>query len=129
MIQSLIIWLELVVIITFIHHYMIKEMETRPIYMQWWIIRGLAAIIHAVISDEVNIEWSIEALVDYWPMLIFQVSSYYLIFDPLLNKLRKLTFIYRGLHSGWMDRLPMPAWVAVKVCCVGGLAYSLFTLL
>lgn len=129
MISSLTIWLLLVIIIAFIHHYIIETMDTRPIYAQWWIIRGFAAIIHAVFSDAVNIDWTIEAMVDYWPMLAFQVCSYYLIFDPFLNKLRKLPAIYRGKDSGWMDRMPMPAWITLKVGCVGGLTYSLIILL
>lgn len=131
MISSLITWLLLVIIITFIHHYIIEVNESRPIYMQWRIIKGFLAITHGAFSDAVNIEWSIEVLVDYWPLLIFQLCSFYLIFDPLLAKLRKLPrpFLYRGKDSGWMDRLPMPAWITLKICCVGGLTYSLITLL
>jgi hypothetical protein len=129
MIESLIIWLLLVVIITFIHHYIIEVMDTRPIYTQWWIIRGMAAIFHASFSDAVNIDWNLYAMIDYWPMLIFQVCSYYLIFDPFLNKLRKLSWRYRGKNSGWMDRLPFGLYITAKVICVFGLTYSLIVLL
>lgn len=117
MAQSITIWILIVVLTTFIHYWMISR-NVKPIYLQWFVIRAIAAILHAILADVSNVNLTLEGMIDYWPLFFFQISSYYLIFDPLLNRLRGLTWIYKGKDSGWMDKLPHKWYIAVKILCI-----------
>jgi hypothetical protein len=118
------LWVVLVLITDKIHYYWITR-NVKPVYRQWFIIRGMMALIHAVLTDELVIRWSMQTMKDYWPMFLFQISSYYLIFDPVLNWMRGLSWRYQGEESGWMDKLPTWAYLTAKVLCVVVLVYSL----
>lgn len=51
--------------------------------------------------------------------LIFQVSSFYLLFDPLLNIARNKPIDYRGKKSGLLDpHLSDSAWWILKGVCL-----------
>lgn len=39
------------------------------------------------------------------PVVAFEASSFYILFDPILNKLRKKHWLYRGKKSSWLDPL------------------------
>ena len=62
--------------------------------------------------DNSTIWWAI-------PVVAFEVSSFYLLFDPILNKLRGKHWLYRGKKSGWIDKLFIklgtPYYVTLKV--------------
>lgn len=53
------------------------------------------------------------------PVVAFEVSSFYLLFDPILNKLRGKHWLHRGKDSGWLDplfnKLGTPFYVTVKI--------------
>lgn len=49
------------------------------------------------------------------PAVAFEVSSFYLLFDPILNKLRGKHWLYRGKSSGWLDKLGLPFYITLKV--------------
>jgi hypothetical protein len=128
MIFSLIIWIVLVIAEAFFHAKMI-ERGSKPIYIQWFIIRAIVAILHGIFADVISKNFELFSMADYWPLFLFQVTSHYLIFDYTLNKLRKLDWDYRGEDSGWLDKLPLPFYYALKVICVGLLIYSTAILL
>jgi hypothetical protein len=128
MIFSLIIWIALVIGEAFIHAEMFKR-GVKPIYLQWAIIRGIMAILHGIFSDIISKDLALFSMRDYLPLFFFQVTSHYLIFDYTLNKLRKKDWDYRGEDSGWLDKLPLPVYYALKVICVGLLIYSTAILL
>jgi hypothetical protein len=98
MIVCLFLWQVLVALEVFIHYIMIEKANTKPIYIQWFIIRGLAAILHGAMCDVGS--WG-----EYLPIFIFQVSTHLTIFDPALNGLRGESFWYVGEDSGWLDKL------------------------
>ena len=129
MIYSLLIWICIVIGEALIHAEMFKR-GVKPIYWQWAIIRAGGAILHGIFADVIQKKWSMNAMDDYLPLFIFQVTSHYLIFDYTLNKLRKLAWDYRGKSSGiFFDKLPLPAYYGLKVLCVGGFTYSTIMLM
>lgn len=104
----LLLFVAVVFLQVFLHYFMIEEMDTKPIYFQWFIIRGMIAIFHAAVFQ----------VMDFWqwlPILVWQLTCHFIIFNPALNKTRSLNkenkgrllyhFWYVGKDSGWLDRL------------------------
>lgn len=70
---------------------------SRPNYLQSFIIRAMAAILHGVLLDVKD--WQ-----EYLTVLIFQVSSFYACFDFILNWMRGKEMFYLGTGS-LIDRI------------------------
>jgi len=71
----------------------------RPDYLQLNIIRGVVAITFASLVLEATAENGIF-------ILLFQVGSFWLMFDPLLNKFMGRPLNYEGKDSGWTKGIP-----------------------
>jgi len=72
----------------------------KPIYLVMFILRGMAAILHGVLFDP-------HTLQDYFPVFIFQVTSFWLLFEIALNIVRKKPILYYDTtehDSGWIDK-------------------------
>lgn len=73
----------------------------KPNYLMMFVLRGMAAILHGVLFNPQNMG-------DYWPVLLFQVTSFWLIFEIALNIVRGREVFYydtKEKDSGWLDRL------------------------
>jgi hypothetical protein len=73
----------------------------KPNYLMMFVLRGAAAIIHGVLFNPQN-------MTDYWPLFLFQVTSFWLIFEIALNIVRGREVFYydrKEKDSGWIDRL------------------------
>jgi len=88
----------------------------KPDYLQMFVIRGMVAIVHGVILDiTCNIFpdhlWTYSAwqLFLIWlPLLLFQVTSYWILFELALNIVRGRELFYydrKERDSGWIDKL------------------------
>lgn len=81
----------------------------KPNYLLMFVLRGIAAILHGVLFNPQNMG-------DYWPVLLFQVTSFWLIFEIALNIVRGREIFYYDMKekdSGWLDRffaLTGPFW-------------------
>ncbi len=109
----------------------------KPNYLQMFVIRGMAAICHAVLLDVAvgyfpeNL-WAYSALdmLGMWaPVLLFQMTSFWLVFELALNIVRGREWLYfdRKEHdSGWVDKFfdalgngaHLAAKIAALVVCV-----------
>jgi hypothetical protein len=75
---------------------MIEKKKTKPIYIQSFLIRGIAALLHGILMGVENIdEWT--------PLLFFQLASFWVIFDLSLNLLRKKSVFHVG-ESNLIDK-------------------------
>lgn len=116
-VSSLIVgWILAVILSVFIHFFGIEILSSRPKYLRWGILRGVFAILYFA-------SFYFLSLWEWIPLSVFQASSHFVIFNPLLNKLRsikyrelmkvypepviedKYPFWYLGKLSGWMDKL------------------------
>ena len=62
-------------------------------------------------------------------ILAYEVSSFYLLFDPFLNWSRGLVIHYRGRKSGWMDpKLSRAQWWLLKGASLVVLVLTLFVI-
>lgn len=93
----LLLWLIFIGVDVYRNYYLIEVKKTRPIYIQSFILRWMVAILHGILFDPRNVA-------DCIPVFIFQVTSFWLLFDLILNYLRKKPMLYMGDQSGWIDR-------------------------
>lgn len=93
----LIIWFGFIAGEAYRNYYIIEKSKSRPNYLQSFVLRGMAAILQGVLFNPQN-------MADYLPVFIFQVSSFWLLFDVLLNYMRQKPFLYVGKDSGYIDK-------------------------
>ena len=118
------IWIEI------LRNYTLIEIDKeKPNYLHSFVIRAFAGIVCIAFM---NPEFDPGSLVSWWqsyPSLIFEVSSFYLVFDPALNLWRGKGWDYQGKQSGWLDKLGKPYYYALKIMCVILLGLSTYVLL
>ena len=80
--------------------YMIEKLNSKPVYFQSFILRGWAHLLICIfVYDTQDVH-------DWIPVLLSHVTSFWIIFDPVLNIIRGKKWYYRGATSGWLDRIP-----------------------
>lgn len=79
----------------------------RPIYIQHFIAKGAAAFMILL--------WLGVEPRTFTAPFIFLITSFWVVFNPLLNYLRGLPYFYTGENSGWIDSWlhDQPQWVTV----------------
>ena len=94
--------------------------KVRPNYLMLWIIRGIAAVVHGALLDVQPEPWY------QWPgLVLFQVGTFGLLFDPILNKLLGNGIDYEGENSGWLKGIPY--WLQA-IISVGMIVAGLYVL-
>jgi hypothetical protein len=104
----MILWIIFIAIEVARNYYLIEVKKSRPIYIQSFLIRGIAAILHGVYFD-------VQSMTEYVPIFIFQILSFWWLFDISLNLVRGLSIIYKGDNSGWLDSIPTRYYWALKI--------------
>jgi hypothetical protein len=112
------IWLLYIAIDATINYWWIEVKKKRPDYLLMFIARGIFVILYGVYIDIQNPR-------EWWPILAFQLSSFWIIFDLLLNSLRGRNLLYKGKNSGWIDRLPSWIYYPMKLVALGYIIYYL----
>jgi hypothetical protein len=114
----MIIWLIIILLEAYRNWHIIEVQKFRPNYLQSFILRGIVAIFHGIymgVTEPAN----------WYPVLIFQVSSFWLLFDLTLNVLRGKSIFYKGKNSGWLDKLPLSIYWTLKAIVLISLIYIL----
>lgn len=60
-----------------------------------------------------------------WPYIVFQLSSFWILFDLGLNISRGKELLYKGKNSGLLDRLPIGIYATLKLIVLGIMLYSI----
>lgn len=92
----MIIWLIYISLEVLAHYYLIEVKKSRPDYLRFNILRGMASIFHGAYMD-------VSSWAEYGELLLFQVTSFWILFDVALNLARGKHFLYWGKKSGWID--------------------------
>jgi hypothetical protein len=120
----LILWFVFIGLESYRNYYLIEVKKSRPIYIQSFIGRCMAAILHGVLFDP-------QVMADYAPVFFFQLTSFWILFDLSLNYFRKKPLLYMGEKSGWIDRafiwLNSDAWLFF--CKVLSLVVCVFSII
>lgn len=72
----------------------------KPNYLLMFVLRGIAAILHGVLFNP-------QDMTDYWLVLLFQVTSFWIFFEIALNLVRGRELFYydtKEKDSGWIDK-------------------------
>ena len=97
--------------------------DERPNYFMLNIIRFMVAIFFGAIVGMTPDPWW------KWPgFLLYQIGVFWLIFDPILNKLRNMKpiFSYEGENSGWLKDIPywLQAIISIIFIVTGWIVYN-----
>lgn len=122
----MIIWLIFIGLEIYRNYFLIKKKKVKPIYIHSFIIRAISGILIAISTDPFGLWLNIIQSV---PIIVFEITSFYILFDPILNKLLSNKWNYRGLESGWFDSLPLPIYYIMKILCIIGLIVSIIILI
>lgn len=105
-------WIATVLLFTFIHFFIIEVYKDRPVYWHWALIRLFFCGMYYLPFHYLSF-W------EWLTIAVFQITSHFVIFNPLLNKLRSIffrskfpfaakydhyPFFYLGKQSGWVDK-------------------------
>lgn len=108
----------------------IERYKERPNYLGLAGVRVfVGSICLFIMFPEFNPLWDLSTVWDARWYITFEFTSFYLGFDPLLSKKRGRRWNYKGKDSGFLDDLPMWAYVTLKALCVIGLIFSLYMIL
>lgn len=111
------LWLAYIIAEIFIHYYIIEIKKKRPFYLHFFLQRGIMAILHGVLYLWLCFErYGIETVMkDYLPLFLFQVTSFWLLFDLGLNLIRGKEWRHKGKNSGWLDKIPFKLYWGLKI--------------
>lgn len=109
------IWLIFVVLEITRNYILIEVLKLRPHYGYSAIIRfGFAAIFLFWRHPEFDPLGDVTTIFPSTVYALFQWSSFYILFDPILNLLRGKPVFYQGEHSGYTDGLSSPKYLMLK---------------
>ncbi len=104
----MLIWLVYILSEAFIQSKSIKA-GSKPNYLMLFIIRGMFSIFHGIL---LNVQYGTYQ----YPVLVgFQICSFWILFDLILNFLRKKPILYKGDNSGYIDKLSYSIYIPLKI--------------
>lgn len=124
------IWLSFIFFEIGRNYFLIEGLEVRPHYGYSAMIRfAFGAIFLFVRHPEFDPLGDVTTIFPAVTYACFQWSSFYLLFDPLLNILRGKKFNYQGKNSGTLDRRPQAKYYLLKIASAVVLILSLIVML
>lgn len=124
------IWLGFIPLEADRNYAIIVKHNERPNYLGLFGVRSfVGSVCLFIMYPEFNPLWDIMSVWDSRWHILFEFSSFYLGFDPILSKKRGLKWNYKGKDSGILDDLPMWAYLTLKALSVVGLIVSLYMIL
>ena len=104
----MITWLIYPILEVLIQAYWIEQVKRRPDYQFVWMVRGAAFFAWAIwMVMRIDVYYDLQTYRDsLWimlPLLLWAPTTFFLIFNPLLNKLRGKELNYKGADSGMFD--------------------------
>jgi hypothetical protein len=111
------IWLLYILLEVVTQWWLITYKKWKPIYINLFLLRGMASIFHALLLELMG-AIELNSMRDYLPVLLFQTTSFWILFDLGLNLLRGKKWYYKGKNSGWLDSLPPSIYYTLKIIAV-----------
>lgn len=94
----LLIWVLYIGFDVWVNHRIIEINQARPNYLLLNIMRGGAFILYGAYM------WDFQYEIWYFNILVYCTTSFWVLFDLVLNVLRGKHPLYIGMHSGWIDQ-------------------------
>lgn len=86
------LWISTVIIFVGIHFFLIEIMFKRPVYWHWVVIRVAFALLYGSPLYVLSF-W------ECWPITLFQLVTHFVIYNPLLNRLREIKYQQNYLRA------------------------------
>jgi len=123
---GLILWIVLIWLEVERNYHLIEKEKEKPDYLHSFGVRAFLGILGLVFmcKHDPFLEWELTV-----PYFVYEVTSFYLIFDLWLNLKRGKPLDYQGKQSGWLDKLGKPFYYTLKILCLVLLILSLTIIL
>jgi hypothetical protein len=113
----MIYWL-LFIILEIRRHYVIVEIDKeRPNYLASFGMRAFFGFVGVCIMYP-YVDPVME-IYKAWVYVLFQLTSFWILFDLGLNLYRQKPWYHKGKNSGWLDKLPVPIYWSCKAIALG----------
>lgn len=118
----MITWLIYPILEALIQYVWIEKVKHRPDYQFVWMVRGAAFFTWAIwMVMRIDIYYDVQTYRDtLWialPLLFWAPTTFFLIFNPLLNKLRGKELNYKGKDSGMFDAWSYSTLRRFRIAC------------
>lgn len=114
-------WLAFIILEIWRNYVLIEKRHIHPNYAGSFTVRAFFGLLCLILANP-----SFDPLVnglDYLPFIAFECTSFWLLFDPILNLTRGKPIGYKGANSGYLDRLPKWAYWSLKLIALVGLIF------
>lgn len=109
------------------HYFIIEKKKQRPNYGSSFCWRAFwGFVVMAASNPYVD---PVMEILELTPFIIFQATSFWVLFDLGLNISRGKALIYKGQNSGWLDKLPIGIYATLKLIAFGVMLYTIKILL
>lgn len=108
------------------NYYLIEKLKERPNYLTSFGIRCFLGLLAIILTFGDQFDPVVTGIKDYIPYIIFQVTSFWLLFDIFLNLSRDRPIGYKGKNSGWLDKLPTAYYWLFKGIALITMIYTIF---
>lgn len=122
----MIYWFLFILLEVLRNYVIIEKRRIRPNYGGSFCLRAFFGAVCLIIANP-----DFDPLVngrEYWPFVVFECTSFWLLFDPLLNLSRKKPLWYKGKNSGWLDKLPVGVYWSLKILALIGSIFAISNL-
>lgn len=96
----MLLWIIYPIVEALVQAYLQIYKNWKPVYLQLNLVRGIVAILFGIFV--LNMPYDMKL---FFSFVGFAMSSFFIVFDPLLNKLKKKPFGYTGKRSGWINAI------------------------
>lgn len=121
----MIYWITFIGLAIWYNWYKITVRGVKPTYFNSNWARGVFGLMCLVLTYKETFDPLVNGL-DYLPFIAFECTSFWLLFDPILNLTRGKPIGYKGASSGYLDRLPKWAYWILKAVALGALFATIY---
>ena len=118
----MIYWFLFIPLEVYRNYFLIEKRKVRPNYLHSFIFRAFFGLLCLILTYPYTFDPVVNGL-EYWPFVVFECSSFWLLFDPTLNVIRGKPVFYKGKTSCWLDSLNHIIYWTLKVCALIGLIF------
>ena len=127
----MIYWLIFIALEIARHYRIIEVKKERPSYISSFFFRAFFAIVCLALTYD-----TFDPFVNFFeftPYMIFQLTSFWILFDLGLNLVRRKPILYNGENSGWLDDVDevfsIQAYYLLKLVAIITMFYTISVLL
>lgn len=123
----MIYWFLFIIFEIYRNYRIIEVLKERPDYLGSFGVRFFFGLLCLILTYRDHDP--IANILDHIPYIIFQLTSFWILFDIGLNLVRKKPLGYKGKDSGWLDKLPLAYYWLLKTVALITMIYTIVELI